>query len=506
MTNIMVAWLGITDLKAAEGDKKAGMGPIGQAVRERGFDRVELISNFTPAQEGAYRAWLGALRPARGRRAPEVGVHRAQLSRPTAYGEIYERAVGVLELLRKRHPDASLFYHLSPGTPAMAAMWLLLAKTRFPATLIESSPQQGVQDVEVPFDIAVDFLPELLRGPDEELVRLTQALPPEAPAFDQIVHRSAVMRRVVARARLVAPRRIPVLIQGESGTGKELLARAIHGASPRRERAFVAVNCGAIPEALVESELFGHEKGAFTGAGAARGGTFEAADGGTLFLDEIGELPRTAQVKLLRVLQDGQVQRVGSTQPRPVDVRLISATNRDLLEEMRAGRFREDLFHRLAVAVLVLPPLRERGEDVSLLLDTLLDQVNRESESEPGYEHKRISVAARNLLRQHPWPGNVRELLNTLRRAAVWSRDPLIDVREAREALLPLGAPAGPEPGVLGRPLGAELSLPDLMAEVARHYLARAMDEANGNKTRAAGLIGLPNYQTLTNWLKKYGV
>ena len=270
----------------------------------------------------------------------------------------------------------------------MAAVWIILAKTRFPAELIESSKEHGVRTASVPFDIAADFLPDLLARPDRELERLAAGLPPEAPEFSAIVHRSPVMQRVIARARRVAPRSIPVLIEGESGTGKELLARAIHQASPRRDRPFVTVNCGAIAPDLVESELFGHEKGAFTGAGAQRRGYFEAAHTGTLFLDEIGELPKPAQVKLLRALQEGEVTRVGATAPTRVDVRILAATNRTLAAEVAAGRFREDLFYRLAVAVIDLPPLREREGDAGLLLDRLLDQVNRESGTEPGYSQR----------------------------------------------------------------------------------------------------------------------
>jgi transcriptional regulator with PAS, ATPase and Fis domain len=186
------------------------------------------------------------------------------------------------------------------------------------------------------------------------------------------------MDRLIQRARRVAIRNVSVLIEGESGTGKELLARAIHRASPRKDRPFIAVNCGAIPAELVESELFGHEKGAFTGATQQRTGHFEAADGGTLFLDELGELPGPAQVKLLRTLQEGEVVRLGSSKPTKVDVRIIAATNRTLTEEIASGRFREDLFYRLAVAVLKLPPLRERSGDLGVLIDHLLAQVNRE--------------------------------------------------------------------------------------------------------------------------------
>jgi transcriptional regulator with PAS, ATPase and Fis domain len=386
----------------------------------------------------------------------------------------------------------------------MAAVWILLGKTRFPAELIESSKEHGVRTASVPFDISADFLPDLLREPDARLRQDSAASPPEAPEFADIIHRSRVMARLVQRARRVAVRDVPVLIEGESGTGKEMLARAIHRASVRRGRDFIAVNCGAIPAALVESELFGHEKGAFTDAKEARRGHFESANHGTLFLDEIGELPAPAQVKLLRVIQEGEVVRVGSSKPIKVDVRIIAATNRTLTQEIAAARFREDLFYRLAVAVLTIPPLRERTGDLSLLIDHLLQQVNREYAGQPAYAEKKLSASARNFLLSHPWPGNVRELLNTLRRAAIWSDSDVISAEDAREAVLP--TPTAAKAEILGRPLGKGFSLADLQHEVARHYLTRAMSEAGGNKTKAAELVGLPSYQTLTNWLERYEV
>ncbi|MCC6649882.1 MAG: sigma-54-dependent Fis family transcriptional regulator, partial [Candidatus Eisenbacteria bacterium] len=352
--------------------------------------------------------------------------------------------------------------------------------------------------------MSADFIPDLLRGPDERLERLSAGLPPEAPEFADIVHRSSAMKRVVAMARLVAPRSVPVLIEGESGTGKELLARAIHRSGPRRDKPFVAVNCGAIPSELVESQLFGHEKGAFTGAATAREGYFEAASGGTLFLDEIGELPLPAQVKMLRAIQEGEVVRVGATKPTKLDLRIIAATNRNLLAEVRSARFREDLFYRLAVAVLRLPPLSARSGDVGLLVEHFLALINADSKSEPGYKPKRLSPGARNLLQSHPWPGNVRELYSTLRRAAIWTPADTIKTEDVREALLESTHAGGAD--VLGRALGEGFNLPELMNEVARHYLARALAEANGNKTVAAKLVGLPSYQTLSNWVARYGV
>jgi transcriptional regulator with PAS, ATPase and Fis domain len=295
-----------------------------------------------------------------------------------------------------------------------------------------------------------------------------------------------------------------VLIEGDSGTGKELLARAIHKASPRRENPFVAVNCGAIPSELVESELFGHEKGAFTGAEKQRKGYFEAAHPGTLFLDEIGELPLQAQVKLLRTLQEKEVTRLGASKPISFDVRVIAATNRDLIKEMAKDRFRPDLFYRIAVAVLKLPPLKDRAGDVSLLIDHLLAQINDESVDEPGYRYKKISSAAKNFMLQHDWPGNVRELQNTLRRAAIWSSGTSIGLEDIRDAMLPMVNPT--DDSLLHKPLGDGINLPKLMEKLAQHYLNRALNEANGNKTKAAELVGLPSYQTFSNWLKKYGL
>ena len=275
-----------------------------------------------------------------------------------------------------------LTFHLSPGTPAMAAVWIILGKTRYSAELIESSKQHGVRTASVPFDISAELIPDLLRNADKRLTELSRAASPETARFGDIIYRSEAMHRVIGRAKRAAIRSYPVLIEGESGTGKELLAKAIHTASPRRDNPLRTVNCGAIPTELVESELFGHEKGAFTGATQARPGYVEDADGGTLFLDEIGELPLTAQVKLLRILQDEEVTRVGSTKPRRVDVRIIAATNRDLMIEVAQSRFREDLFFRLAVLVLKVPPLRQREGDLGPLIDGLFDRINQSSISE----------------------------------------------------------------------------------------------------------------------------
>ncbi len=499
MKSILYSWIGFTDLKASRGEKNVGLGPIAQAVSERPFQEVILIYDVPDSDCKEYVKWLKTFT------AAQIQTKNASLSSPTHFGDIYEAAVGVIkDTQESSDSDVELTYHLSPGTPAMAAVWMIIAKTRYPATLIESSIKEGVKVASVPFDLSAEFIPDLLRKPDERLEKLTAGLLPEAPEFENIIHRSNIMKRIVAKARLIAPRSVPVLIEGDSGTGKELLARAIHNASIRKEKPFVAVNCGAIPSELIESELFGHEKGAFTGAEKQRIGYFEAANEGTLFLDEIGELPLQAQVKLLRALQEKEVTRLGASKPIPVDVRVIAATNKNLIKEIANGCFRPDLFYRIAVAVLKLPPLIDRAGDVGLLVDSILDQINDESVNEPGYKYKKITSAAKNLMLQHTWPGNVRELQNTLRRAAIWSSGTIIDPEDIQDAILPMSQPGND--GLIGKPLADGINLLDLIEKLAQHYLKRALAETNGNKTRAAELLGLSNYQTFTNWLKKYRV
>jgi DNA-binding NtrC family response regulator len=496
---ILFCWLGMTDLRASTGALDVGLGPVAQAVADNAYREVVLLSNWDKVAADNYISWL------RKKTSSSITIQQTLLSGPTNFGEIHQAASAIISKKREEYgPDPDLVFHLSPGTPAMAAVWILLAKTRFPAKLIESSKEHGVQTASVPFDISADFIPDLFRQPDRAIERLAAGLPVTAPEFDDITHRSEVMQRVILKARRIAPRSIPVLIEGESGTGKELFARAIHKASPRRDKTFVVINCGAIPAELVESELFGHEKGAFTGATMARIGHFEAAHEGTIFLDEIGELPKGMQVKLLRTLQEGEVKRVGATSTRQIDVRIIAATNRNLMNEVAMGFFREDLFYRLAVGVIKLPPLRERLGDVSLLIDMYLEQINLESRNEPGCKQKKISASARNLLLRHSWPGNVRELQNTLTRAAVWAAEEELDAEDIREALLPASSAGKDTQDILAQPLGEGFSLPEIIKTVAVYYLEKGLAVTHGNKTNTAKILGLPSYQTLSNWLKKY--
>ncbi|HUI08503.1 MAG TPA: sigma-54 dependent transcriptional regulator [Verrucomicrobiae bacterium] len=310
-------------------------------------------------------------------------------------------------------------------------------------------------------------------------------------ALENIIGESPAIRQVFETVRQVAPTRTTVLITGETGTGKELIAKAIHNLSPRKDGPFIAVHAAALPSTLLESELFGHEKGAFTGAVERRVGRFELADGGTLFLDEVGELEPLMQVKLLRVLEERAFERVGGTKTLHVDVRLIAATNRDLKKLVKEGRFRDDLFYRLSVVAVDLPPLRERREDIPLLVRAFLDEFSRENDKQV----RELTPEAVNLLLAYDWPGNVRELRNAVEQMVVLARAERLTARDV---------PAQ----VRG---GADLTKISVVRtgmtveEAERQLIIQALKETGGNRTKAALKIGISR-RTLHRKLKEYGL
>ena len=321
---------------------------------------------------------------------------------------------------------------------------------------------------------------------------LREQLGAKGVTTDRIIYRSTKMASLINMAGRVAGSRATVLIQGESGTGKELLARLIHHLSPRSSRPIIAVNCGALHENLLESELFGHEKGAFTGATARRIGRFEEADGGTLFLDEIGELSSAVQVKLLRFLQEHEFQRLGGNQTLRSDVRVISATNRNLEQQVKEGAFREDLFYRLNVVMMSIPPLRERKEDIPPLIDHFLKRYAEEN----GRAIAGISREAQDILLKYDYPGNVRELENIIERAVVIAREEVISVED-----LPF---QDMEDRAEGRNAGEGL-LRGSIEELERKLIVDAMEKADDHQTRAAELLGISE-RMLRYKLKKYGL
>ncbi len=331
------------------------------------------------------------------------------------------------------------------------------------------------------FDAVVDKAVERRRLAQQN-VRLKEVINRTLPK-SELIGESPALKEVWRLIERAAPTDKAILIQGESGTGKELVARAIHRRSSRAEQPLIAINCAALPETLLESELFGHEKGAFTGAVAAKAGFFEVADGGTLFIDEIGEMPGSLQAKLLRVLEDGSMRRIGSVKERRVDVRLLAATNRSMAEQVKAGQFREDLYYRINVMSLQLPPLRERTGDIPLLVRHFL-----------GPDWK-IEPEAMQAIERYRWPGNVRQLLNAVERAKILADDQEILLDDLPPEILA----ENPDAAAVEAPVSDEL------AALQRAHILEIFEREKGNKARAARVLGV-NRRSLYRMLEKYGI
>lgn len=514
----LVSWIGHADLSAMLDDLGAAgvdlrkavnipgksgdkLGPLKTAVNAGQFDQVHLLSNYSDILHEPFANWLG--------RNPVI--HQVVLADPTDYEGIFQCTNSVLADVSKQvtREKSKLCILLSPGTPAMAVVWVLLGKSRYPATLYQTGRGGELKEARLPADLFEEVVPELIRDRDIAFQHLASKNPSEVGGFEQIVGDSIPIRHAVGRAERAALRDVSVMLLGESGSGKELFAHAIHKASHRRDKPFEALNCAAIPRELLESELFGYVKGAFTGANKNQDGAFTRVNGGTLFLDEIGECDPVLQSKLLRVLQPPadkspcfrEFRPVGGSKVLTSDVRILTATNRDLQNEIKAHRFREDLYYRIAVITLKLPPLRERITDIPLLAADFLKRINKDFKvQEPGYKDKKISASAIEFVKQYGWPGNVRQLYNTLVQAAVMTDNDVIDCHDITAAIGEMAD--GQTVNVLERPLGNGFNLNEHINSIRKHYLRRALDESNGNKTQAARLLGMKHYQTLDAQLK----
>ncbi len=407
--------------------------------------------------------------------------------------------------IERHEPDAVLLDLKMPGRDGLAVLAALGAALAELPVIVITAYGGSAAAIEAMRRGAYDYLTKPF---DLDLVQLTlkRALRQRALSFEvkalrasvgnepaegrddsepELVGQSAAMREVFKSIGLAAATEAPVLIIGESGTGKELVAAALHRHSDRASGPFIRVNCGALPEGLIESELFGHERGAFTGADRQKPGRFERATGGSIFLDEIAELPLPAQAKILRVLQNRDFERVGGTKVLTTDARVISATHRDLDKEVAAGRFREDLFYRLNVARIVIPPLRDRPEDVPILADHILRQVERKQ----GWGELSISSEALAAIRGRLWPGNVRQLENVLMRAVIAARGRTI-LPEHLDAMAPHD-PSIPAPGDPAE----TLPLRALLAEVERGAIERALQACGRNRTKTALRLGISRRQ-----------
>jgi DNA-binding NtrC family response regulator len=518
MKKICLAWIDTHDLNHIARNTRAA-GPIIallQSPHGRDFDELHLLDNKSqPLCEYSadYAALLRAKHLGDG---VKLAVHEFDIN-PSDFDQIYRSVSSLVEKLKKAagREEIKFFFHMSPGTSQMSAMWMLLAKTVYPAELYQSFHDRknnvsSVKIVNLPFDLDFEYKPGLKKKADREVSEYIGG----ATEYEMIIHQSEIMRDMLRRAHKISLHDVPVLILGETGTGKELLANAIHADSERAARPLVTLNCSAIHEETANATLFGWSKGAWTGSAGEGKGLFLENNGGTIFLDEIGDLDIVTQTKLLRVIQQGEVQRVGDGKVFKTDVRLICATHKDLMGLVTEGRFREDLYYRISVFILDLPPLRSRGKDIILIAEKMLERVNETSAKNKrlkGYEPRKLSLDAKNLIMRHRWPGNVRELYNTLQRICVWGDDVLITADELKQYITGAGTISGPA----AFPENAAVLLPDCSApidldavtdELRKKYILRALEISGGNRTEASKLLGYRNYQTLTNEMKKLNI
>lgn len=472
MKRILLTFIGNNDCRLADHSEP---GPI-LAI----FDRLPFDAAYLLYNHDGYLKPAAALRQFCRRHHPKIRIHfqSAPAENPTDYNTVYPAMFRAVREVLEKEPEADFTISLTSGTPVMHACWVFLREGGvIPAKLIQVSEEDGILEVSFHLDDFPEIQqPAAVKAEITRLARENRALRSRmGSALEAIVGESPPILQMKEQIGMFAPADIPVLIRGETGTGKELVAEALHYGSGRKEKTLVRVNCGAIPAELFESAFFGHKKGAFTGAISDQEGFFRQADGGTLFLDEIADLPLAMQVKLLRFLDGGGFTPVGKGREEKADVRVVAASNRELREEVRENRFREDLFYRLATVEIVVPPLRNRGEDKVRIARHLLERLNSRYRKRKG-----LGVSAVKRILAHDWPGNVRQLKSALEGGFLAAGDeihgadiPIVEIgRTACEVVLPEG-------GV------------DLNHEVLPAYYRAALDRTGGNAEQAAGLLGL---------------
>lgn len=489
----LISWLGRTDLDQMKLDNPASIATI--ALKGKTLDSIIILASTWEDEWYDYEEWLKRKLACAGRSKTSVAIQRVRLASPIDYSAITK--VMQKQLSKISAGSENICLNLTSGTPAMTVVSVLLGKSIAKCQLLQTSPQGELIEVEIP----VDFATEYSKSSTGAIQSLTSDIPQLSSAFEAITAKSKIMQLLVKKAHRLALSDLPALVLGESGSGKEVMATAIHNASSRSDKPFRAVNCGALPENLVDSILFGHVKGAFTGADKDHAGLFEQSNGGTLFLDEVGELPLNVQVKLLRALQQKEITRVGDVKSKVVDVRIIAATHQDLFQMTSQGAFREDLFYRLAVGVIEMPPLRARAEDIPELISTLMSDINQQVEKHPLFESKKISADAINFAKSYPWPGNIRELWNTLNRAVLWSESPTISTEDLQSSVLS----AGRRQSSLGE-FFVPGDIQQYIDTIKKDAVESALEYSRNNKSKAAEALGLKSHQTLSGWMTKLGI
>jgi transcriptional regulator with GAF, ATPase, and Fis domain len=506
MKKICLSWIGTHDLNSIARDPKFGEGggPVMALLESEhadDFDELHLLYNTGQPLQKHKNDYFSHLNKNYSRKK-KIIFHEYELN-PTDYNRIYEIATSLMKELQKQYSNKKIkwHFHTSPGTGQMNAIWVLLSKTAYPATLYQShyetaSKKQIVKIIDLEFNIDAEYIPEIAARARERILKNIHS----EKQYGDIIYRSDIMESVLSKTKKLALHNVSVLITGETGSGKELLAKAIHAASLRKNNKMLTLNCAAIQETTANATLFGWSKGAWTGAVGEGAGYFSQCDGGTIFLDEIGELGLETQTKLLRAIQEGEIQRVGDGRVSRVDVRIIAATHKNLLELIKASKFREDLYYRLNVFTIELPPLRKRGEDIILLAEKFLEAINEKNDKIPGYTPKKLSSNAKQLLINYPWPGNVRELYNTLQRVCVWADSSIITADELKNYFTHSHVPeiVMQEPDFL-----LPVNLDEITFKLRKKYIQNALKKCGGNKSETARLLGYKNYQTLSHEMKR---
>ena len=495
--NTLYTWLGYRDVENMKQDQNAAVASLA-IFNKTPFDRIVIFANTWEESWDKYEIWLRKRLSTIQRPSDNIKVYRADVTTAIDYPTIIKHTEKWLSKLSEE--SEHLYINLTSGSPAMTAASILVGKGKSNTIFIQSSIDDNVLDVDIP----VDFGKAYIQSAAKNIASKAVAKPLANKAFGNIVANSPVMKSTIKKAKRLSTSELPTLILGETGTGKEVLANAIHAASLRADKPIKIVNCGALPETLVDSILFGHVKGAFTGAEKEHKGLFEQADGGTLFLDEVGELTAETQVKLLRALQQGEITKVGSEQTINVDVRIIAATHRDLIQLVESNKFREDLFYRLAVGIVEIPSLRNRAEDILPLVNELTAEINMAGSKHPDYKSKNICESAIKFISSQAWPGNIRELWNTLNRAFLWSDKEKITENDIQNALITRTNKQ--EDADINLTLGQQINISDIIDMQRKKYIQAALKATGNNKSKAAKMLSLKSHQVLTNWIKELGL
>lgn len=496
--NILLSWLGTKDIdNMLDGEQNASISTI--AIKSQvPFDKIVILSNHKQEYWKKFERFVKKRMATINRPAQDIQVYKANIVSPIDYESIHQVTETWVTKLSEQSDTLSI--NLTSGTPAMTTLSVLIGKGKANVQFLQTTPKNELLQVDVP----IDFGQEYVKSASKNIAHTATSQPKIEQAFSELTANSVIMEDVVNKAKRISSSEVPALILGETGTGKELMATAIHKGSLRTKKPLKIINCGAFSENLVDSTLFGHKRGAFTGAEKDHPGLFEQAHGGTLFLDEVGELTPEIQVKLLRALQQGEINRLGDTKTIHVNVRVIAATHQDLSKLVSEGKFREDLFYRLAVGIIQMPALRERSEDIPSIVNQLASQINKAGSKHPEYISKEISEKGIKFILSQPWQGNIRELWSTLNRAFLWSDSQIITDIDLSNAIINRSTNDNFDDITLS--FSDKVNITQLTEKYQKSYVLAALKASGNVKRHATEMLGLKDHQTLSNWMKRLGI